>query len=189
MRLLALLLTLLAGCSGCASVPLEQVHGATLRADFDNGVCSATAVGSTTVLIATHCLKDGTLKTLGGRDVKILGRRDDGKDHSLIRLNIAFDHWARFGVYPAIGQDVFYYGNPLGLADVLRKGYIAAYVEGEFLIDIEGAPGDSGAAVFDSEGRVIGVISMILQGTPTNFRMMAIFPLAFTPQQIAGATA
>lgn len=184
MRLFAALLVMLAGC-GCVSLPIAG-HEAALRVEFDGGLCSATAVGPSTLLIATHCLEEGgAIKTVDKREVTVLSRVDDGRDHSLVRLNIGFDHWAGFGGAPIQGLQVHYYGNPLGLADMLREGYVAACMADGCLLDIEGAPGDSGAAVLDSRGRVVGVVSQILQGNGVQFRMMVLFPMAFTKAQLA----
>jgi hypothetical protein len=196
MKLAALLALVLTGC-GCSTLPdtVVAVKPAAFRVEFADGICSAAAVGPTTILIATHCLKGAPISTVGGREVTVLARTDDGKDHSLLRLNIAFDRWARIGRTPVQGEDLWYYGNPMGLHDMLRKGYVAGTEDGKWLMDVEGAPGDSGA------GRVIGVVSEILQpyceyretpkGLPpiacTNFRMMAMYPLAFTRKQLAEA--
>jgi hypothetical protein len=204
MKLAALLALMLAGC-GCSTLPdtVVAVKPAAFRVEFADGVCSAAAVGPTTILIATHCLNHAEIETVDGRDAKVLSRIDDGKDHTLLRLNIAFDRWAKFGRSPVQGEDFWYYGNPLGMHDMLRKGYVAGTEDGKLLMDVEGAPGGSGAAVFDRAGRVIGVVSEILQpyceyretpkGLPpiacTNFRMMAMYPLAFTRKQLAEAEA
>jgi hypothetical protein len=203
MKLAALLALVLTGC-GCSTLPdtVVAVKPAAFRVEFADGICSAAAVGPTTILIATHCLKGAPISTVGGREVTVLARTDDGKDHSLLRLNIAFDRWARIGRTPVQGEDLWYYGNPMGLHDMLRKGYVAGTEDGKWLMDVEGAPGDSGAAVFDRQGRVIGVVSEIIQpycsylkppeaGMPPvacmNFRMMAMYPLAFTRKQWAEA--
>ena len=187
----SLLLTLLAfaaGCTGCVSVPQSE-HGATMRVTFaDHGLCSATAVGPSTILIATHCLT-APLKTASSIMAHEVSRVDDKHDHSLVRLNIRFASWAKFGESARQGDEIHYYGNALGFNDLLRRGYVANCDGTACMVDVEGAPGDSGSGVFDASGRIIGVISQMYQANNFQFRMMVLCPLTFTQAQLEAATA
>jgi hypothetical protein len=97
---------------------------------------------------------------------------------------------------------VHFWGNPRGILDVYREGYIGGFcfVPQQCLANIEhavtgvhfqgpaweviapGAEGDSGTGVFDENGRLIGVISATMP-LDSSFSPMMIFPMAFTPQQ------
>jgi len=53
------------------------------------------------------------------------------------------------------------------------------------LWDINAFPGDSGSAIFDMHGRVVGVISIIVPQIygPSYMKLMGSLPLAFTEKQ------
>jgi hypothetical protein len=162
-------------------------HGDTYRLEFDNGVCSATAVGPHTILTAAHCFEDGhALVKVGDRPAHGIRAVADGKDHELVRLNITFKHWARFGPEPEAGQQIHYWGNPAGLHDILRQGYMVGYDAGTLLFDVNGFFGDSGAGIMDDEGRVCGVLSGLTQQTyhGLTWRLTGVHPLTFTADQM-----
>ncbi len=67
-----------------------------------------------------------------------------------------------------VGQVVLAMGNPLGLARALTMGIIHALGTGEggrwIQADIRLAPGNSGGPLVDTQGRVIGINSMVAGG-------------------------
>jgi hypothetical protein len=73
---------------------------------------------------------------------------------------------------PAIGENIFVIGAPLGLSHSISSGLISSSRENNNLIQITApvSPGSSGSPVFDLNGNVVGVISFSLsEGQNMNF--------------------
>lgn len=181
MRAILLLLILLGAGCGCASVPDYATPGAaSVRIETEASVCTATAVGRYTLLTARHCLsvEQGTL-SIDGQKAAYELLADDGKDHVLIRVSLPQASVASLGPKPSAGDVVYKWGNPMGLRRILIVGRVAGWLgDGTMLIDSTGFKGDSGAAYFDSQGRIVGVVSAI--GGRDAFYLVAAFPLAFS---------
>lgn len=191
MRLLTLLLALLftAGCSGCVSVPdYAQVKPATVRLEFRSffgmGICSGTAVGVHTILSAKHCFDSpaGTVH-IDGKKAGYVIVADDGQDHVLVRVTARQDRVAKRGPKPKQGDVVYMHGNPAGYPDLLRVGYVAGWFENAMLLDCNNFKGDSGSAVFDRQGRIVGVVSQTFPWPNPGWKLTAAFPFKFTPEQ------
>lgn len=171
-----------------------KTKAATLRMEMRRGVCSATAVGHHTVLTAEHCL-EGDIEGVrfNGRTARVTRIERDGNDHALLTTDLYFRHVAKFGPRPAQGDVVFSHANPDGYADLLMVGRVAGWVPlymGMFnvmLLDRNDWYGCSGAAVFDSRGRIVGVVNAIFPWPQKGWRLTAIFPLAFTDAQWGSA--
>lgn len=166
------------------------------------GVCSATIVGPNMILTAAHCLSENPavqtmkLTTLSGVgsvviQVNVLKKWVDTKDHAFILLDVPagtklFKVWAPIGALVQEGQDIEYYGNPNGFAGAYRRGFITRIDNEAIYLDVNGWKGDSGAGVFDTRGRLVGVISMIM-GTGElmgpSLKFMVMFPLAYTQEE------
>lgn len=157
------------------------------KLDTMTGICSGTFVGVKTILTATHCLNPGDKSfKFDGEIAGIVKRFDDGNDHTLLLTDMTATYFAVFGSPPKQGDDIFYWGNPRSLpGDILRRGYIAGYDRDATVYDVHGLFGDSGAAIFDKNGKIIGVISYITQDE--TFSMMGSYPLAFTREQVIEA--
>lgn len=154
----ALLLACVTAC--CATTPdPPDPHRHTLRLQMENGLCSATAVGPNVILTAKHCLT-GSLVLLGGEPVRLLESRQIGPDMMLVTVDRTFDSWAQWSDRaPLQGESIYYWGNPSGLPDIYRIGYVAGFRGDAILADVEVGQGDSGAAVFDRSGRIVGIVS------------------------------
>lgn len=179
-------------------------HAATLSLEFNDGWCSGTAVGQHTILTATHCIVDGAvLETVNGLPAREVSAVSDGIDHTLLQVDMVMPVVATVdtaGLHQ--GTHVHFWGNPEGVLDVYREGYIGGFcfVPQQCLRNLvhavtgvtfggpaweviaPGAEGDSGTGVFDENDRLIGVISATM---PLGDYMspMIVFPMAFTPQQ------
>jgi hypothetical protein len=107
---------------------------------------------------------------------------NDVTDHSLILLaGCSFSAKARLGIQPSVGAQVMYWGNPYLFEDMLRIGYIAKKENGSLFLDINGYKGDSGSAVFDSSGKIVGVLSYGY--TIRAFTIAEATPFTFTRKQ------
>lgn len=171
--------------------------------------CSATAYGPHALLTASHCELPTSVIEVDGKTMLIKGVMRDGFDHTILLVDGEFKNYAEIATTPLqTGDDIFVIGNPGMLTDVLRKGYVAKapvaapnvaaiiFFGPQALacfFDFNGFFGDSGAAVFNSNGEIAGVISQILaqQNTPggPQMNLMSGYPLKFTPIQLAKARA
>lgn len=176
----------------------QRAHAATVRIDFDNGVCSGTVIGPHAILTATHCFKrPSSSVAINGSAVQIADRVDDGNDHSIIYVDRKFSNVVKLSAERAEqGDSAHYWGNPAGLKDVYRTGKLVAF-DGDGvtevrmeLYDMNSFQGDSGAGIFNDRHELVGVVSGIFnflsEGTYAKF--MAALPLKFTPDELARAT-
>src|SRR5687768_8446251 len=161
MKLLALLLTLCMGACSCASIPSHtDLRATALRLEFaGGGVCSGTAISNDTLMTAQHCLS-GTLQKVNGVAVTVVGIGKDKKDLATVKVaGTKFKTWAKVGPALKQGDRLRWFGNPALLPDIYREGYVVNVTANGVLIDAQAYGGDSGAGVFDSQGRVVGVIT------------------------------
>jgi serine protease Do len=98
-------------------------------------------------------------------------RRDDGIDLGLVRVSGASVQPMPLGDVGdiAVGDRVVIVGSPVGLDFTVQEGSISnlqrsangvAYLQ----LDAKVSPGNSGGPVIDSEGRVVGIVSMKVSG-------------------------
>lgn len=196
MKLLAAMLVMLTGC-GCVSLPdYESAAVATARLEWPHDqVCSGTAVGAHTLLSAAHCFRDKTGWMLVNdvrADYVVIA--DDGNDHVLVRISTRQAHVAELGPKPKQGDVVFTHGNPGGYKDLLIVGRVAGWVDGSMEIDSNNWHGDSGAAVFDHAGRIVGVVSQQFPWPPqcsgaTCWRLTQLNAIKFSAEDWKAARA
>jgi hypothetical protein len=138
--------------------------------------CSATAIGPHALLTASHCELPTDDIAVDGQPATIFGILRDGADHSIYYVDSTFPQWATFAdELPSIADRVFLFGNPGSDEDIYREGYVAAIKTGELTpfsdsqtaiyFDLNGFFGDSGAAVFNAKGEIVGIISVLLAQT------------------------
>lgn len=158
-----LLLLSLSGCGGCASIPTHNdLRANALRLEFERGLCSATAIGAHTILTAKHCfIAGGKLVSISGTKVEQGKLTELANDVVTAEVSgITFTHFAKIGGRPRQGDRVRWFGNPGGVADIYRTGYIVRSWTDELMIDAQVYGGDSGSGVYDDDGLLIGVISV-----------------------------
>jgi hypothetical protein len=175
--------------SGCAVIPPTSYPVATLSID-GQAMCTGVPIAAQVVLTATHCLIPGV--KVDGADYVVLAH--DGNDHSLVKTEAVYGHVAELDVQAAkgivlpTGTSVTAYGHPMGLDIQLRRGYVMGThdaqvtgapvgVEKVVLLDMPILGGDSGGPVFDSQGELVGTISM---ASPLGG---AIFPYGFSEEE------
>lgn len=185
---------LVAGCATPMSA-VERAHQSTLRLTMDDGGCSGTAIGPHAILSATHCFLGAHSLEINGEPVVVTGAISDGNDHTIVFVDRTFADFATRGPAPAQADPVFILGNPGGFRDLYRAGRVAGTsVNGKVrytVYDLNDFFGDSGSGIFNEQGRLVGVISLVLvldnHGIQAKFA--ASLPMAFTPQQWAQAAA
>lgn len=184
-KLSVLLLLLPTLCSAQAATKLTAHMIGIVQSDGKAGICSATAVGPSLLLTATHCLGHGGVEslTIDGKPATILLVERDNADHALVRVSAKFQHFAKLGRPPIQGDQIHYYGNP-GVPDQYRKGYVTGlFPSGGYLFDANCYMGDSGAGLFGADGLLKGVLSGFV--TSDTFKLCIGYPLAFTAEQWA----
>lgn len=190
----------LAGC-GCASVPEvfdPEPTTLTIQPEMYT-TCSATAVGSQTLLTASHCIDEGQrLVGVEGSPVAIQSVVRDLTDHALVQVEMTFPVHAEISLAtPQQGDHIRVWGNPGAMEDQYREGYIAGTCPAELcfpqdipmdditIIAMPGWKGDSGAAVFNEAGQIVAVISTVHMVGP-GYVPMGAAPFTFTAEQLAG---
>lgn len=115
----------------------------------------------------------------------------DGFDHTIYILSGAeFAHYASFSTEDiAVADDLFIFGNPANLEDIFRRGYVCVVSKSGYLVDMNGFFGDSGAALFNTKGQIVGIVSALTQKVHENatMKLMIAYKLAFTAAQIKTA--
>lgn len=185
LRTLAILglMACMAVSMGASRHSLPQ-HEATGRLEFTDGGCSGTYIAADQVLTADHCFEGGALKSISGVPCEQIGERlRDGNDHAIMRVSCKRKAWASVRGAMYAGLDVHLWGNPAGLIDIYRKGYVSGELDGWTLTMIPVNRGDSGSGVFDSSGHVVGVVSTLMTDGVLSF--MGSKPFAFTREQWA----
>lgn len=167
--LLAILLLTLAGCGGCASVPEVPTHDELRdlalwlvmeRKDGTFGGCGGTPIAADTVVTARHCVEGAARVTIFGLDpVDVAKVEFSGRDRAHVRLTKpVFKKWAEIGPEPKQGDRVRWWGNPHGIPDVYRVGVVIYTGMGVVVTDAQACHGDSGSALFNDAGQIVGVI-------------------------------
>jgi hypothetical protein len=181
MKICALALSFL--LAGCADAHPASFRDTALRLDLEGGgICSGTAVGKDIVLTAEHCTNSGPILAINGLPARALKIIKDGHDHVLVRVTMRFKHWAQVGRGPNTGDRVRWLGMPAANDRVYREGYVSRVYLQEIWVDGHSFGGDSGAAMFGNDGRIVGVVSagkMWING-PFTFSMVVLYPLSFT---------
>jgi V8-like Glu-specific endopeptidase len=169
----------------------------TARLDFPDGTCSGTIVAPNTILSAGHCFQ-GTENEWGipepaptemkvdGYKVKILATVFDDNDHALVKVDFTFHDHAKLSKPATVGTRIHYWGNPAGLNNIYRSGYVTSYHNSAMMMDVNGFFGDSGSGIFNDAGEVVGVMGFLSVHPHDGLKftlMGAATPLEFTPLQ------
>ncbi len=171
--LFAMYMVLMIGCTSCASLPSHaDLRATALRVETTSGFCSGTALSPSTLLTAYHCLhnyrNDGSgvtriptpITKINGIEVKAIKITVRDTDYAFITLDKPiFKSWAKIGLPPAQGDPVRWWGNPLGATDVYREGYVSRTTKEEIVVVGTICKGDSGAGLFNSVGKLVGMIT------------------------------
>lgn len=177
--------------AGCAPNGLIIAQRTEHQLDLAGGTCTATAVGAHTLLTAAHCLSGDHVTGVDGKPARSLWVAEDGHDHALIGVDIGFPDHADSRASVVQGEQIFMLGNPGDVTDIYRIGYVAGVHrvqdDSVTLYQLPVFFGDSGSAIFDESGRIVGVLSGFHAMTDEGTTMMLAVsePMAFSPAQWA----
>lgn len=203
-----------------AVVPAHKAeHWIVTEDDQDAGGCTATAIAPHALLTAEHCdlkpfdedglPRDGSpVKLFVDRTGKpnyfewtpyqIVGKLYDGSDHMILLVSgPAFKNIMPYGapMAPYQGEHILWWGNPAGIRDQLREGYIMGSQQDQpvpfqkqgqqmWMADAPAIPGDSGSAIIDAtDGHLVGIVTYGIN----DGEFVGFFTLHFTPGQLAVA--
>lgn len=142
-------------------------------------VCAGTWISESTILTAKHCVTNDLYAFLGitavgsALDYKLF----DGTVHhakvaqisgrydlALLQAEMPMPKHAvvKIGATPAVGQAIFCVGHPLGLEWSYIPGTVSAIRNEKHVkrlqLSMALAPGDSGAAIFNAQEELVGVV-------------------------------
>ena len=195
MKILLLVLMCLTSCAQAAP-SFKRLGELSYFVHAGKGHCTGTAVARHTLLVADHCVTDTTTTvTIDGKPAAIQAQISDGEDHAFLVLDMSFPKWAQMRQAPLeLGEPVYMIGNPADLREILRIGHYAGSDDATFLHPDTGkavttkglffgyasAGGDSGAAIFDRQGRIVAVNSgsYMVQGLSMAFALPMKFSVA-----------
>lgn len=181
------------------------------------GSCSGTAIGPHALLTAAHCSSASAVLTVDGKDADVMLTEGDGLDHEIYLLRgVTFTDYTEVSDTPAQqGDSVFVFGNPAGFSDLFRRGVIAGYYKDDAegfekflndvlspkksgnesvritLYDFNGFFGDSGSAIYNTDGKIVAVTSFITGEAAEGYQLkfMGSYELRFSKETLAAARA
>jgi hypothetical protein len=204
---LALALTSVLSFAQVSPEVKEEQHRATvtivMKGKTEGAGCSATAIAEHVLLTAEHCdIPDGVVylnqtEAPFIHPLEVSDRIFDKQDHMLLVLpQVSFKHTIPYDPNNYVplkkGDHYYLWGNPGLIPDQYREGYVTgsftppkdsleADVQSPFaLISGPVVGGDSGSAIFTSDGHLAGVLTWGIFGGS----FAGIYPLAFTTDQL-----
>lgn len=138
------------------------------------GTCSGVYIKSNVILTAAHCVdfkdEDLTLKEIwiknGDNSERAVVIRDDRAADLALLYTPLSGVPVTFALRAIRGEECWVIGNPLGLRDIITKGIVSQIdlapedEKASFLIvDATALPGNSGGAVVDKHGHLIGILT------------------------------
>ncbi len=139
------------------------------------GTCSGVFIKENVILSAAHCVDMSRDEGMELRGVWVR-RGDVSAKATIIKVDTKADLLLLYtdlsgkplelADHAVRGQDCWVIGNPLGMVDILTKGIVSKIdwvIKGEkarfLVIDATVLPGNSGGAVVDSNGDLIGILT------------------------------
>lgn len=125
--------------------------------------CTGTIIGPHTIKTARHCFQEGqsikTLVLVNSFNVKASAPRYSKLDVAEVDVDITFTSWAKEGPAMQQGDHLHWWGNPLGMPNYYREGYVSTILpEGANIVGLS-CEGDSGSGLFNEQGQLVGVLA------------------------------
>ena len=184
-KIMVSLLSMFLVLPACATNVSKKMEDSTvlikmkIHRDSDNktgwGSCSGVYIKKNIILSAAHCVAfpsdEGiTLKEIwikkGEHSQKAIIIKVDAQADLLLLYTPLKGTPVKFAKKVNRGEDCWVIGNPLGLVDILTKGIVSKIglkFKGEkatfIVVDAAALPGNSGGAVVDKHGRLIGILT------------------------------
>ena len=180
----------LAVCVGVAAGSIvdkrvaQYQRSAVVRIQVGDGLGSGVHIGHGYILTAAHVVRNQSSIVVraeaGGTATARLLWLNEGKDVALLKVDLDLGTAHLDCRVPKVGESIEAVGNPLSFEFVHTFGKVAGGlrnagdIEEVFLASLAVAPGMSGGPVFDSDGRLVGIVSALMMWS----NMMSSAPLA-----------
>src|SRR4029078_8551330 len=152
--------------------PSDSLANSVVEISTKRGSCSGIIWGGGLIVTNAHCVTGGVVH------VAMSGASFNGeliehaRDHDLALARVTSIGGTplelRSVATARVGELVFAHGHPLGVRDSLAMGFIHTVArhprsgKPRFIVaDVRLAPGNSGGPLVDTEGRLLGVNSMV----------------------------
>lgn len=125
-------------------------------------VCSGSFIDDTgDIITAGHCVQEAEsieVLTYDGKSyLAVVIATSSVHDLALIHIDRLNTAYFKLAGTISRGEPIFIVGSPLGITDTLSTGVIAKLAGDITLVDCGVLPGNSGSAVFDADGKMVGV--------------------------------
>ena len=99
---------------------------------------------------------------VNGTMATVVESRAESKDRIVVKVaGVRFASWAKRGPLPAQGDKLRFWGQPIGEPDIYREAIVSRVHTEQIVLQTTVCPGDSGAGLFDLQGRVVGIVSAV----------------------------
>ncbi len=184
--------------------PMEKAKLAHVTLSTKSGkiFCGGFAVDTNVVATATHCV---VAALMHGEDIYFNGKSCDTdtiiemdyRDHLLVSTCQSYSHTAKLAPLPKVGEHVFVWGHPDGWPLMYREGAVAgAYPQEEAwnetpagaittFYDFNLWHGDSGSAIYNEDGEVVGMVSNTWNSEEPGFYLVGSYSFNFSQPVMA----
>jgi len=136
--------------------PIEQAKLRAVWIETEIGIGSGVAIRSGLVLTNRHVVEGSKNIRVDGKIARVL-RRSDRADLALLAVPTRALPPVRIQTRTAVGDKVFYVGNPGGNRDYVGQGRILDYPEGRIHSSAFAWGGFSGSGLYNDSGDLVGI--------------------------------